>query len=94
MSKIGVWTPEQDIQKKETAPKDASKTKSKSAERNFWDDCIKQKRGLTFRLVDTTELEGKLIAYDNYFLLIETEGGKPRLIHKGGLLWVEASCKN
>lgn len=86
MAKTLVWTPEQDVRKKETAKPDANKPKKQSAERSFWDDCIKQKGLLTFRLTDTTEIVGKLRAYDNYFLLIETEG-KQRLLHKGGLLW-------
>jgi sRNA-binding regulator protein Hfq len=90
MSKIGVFPPDQDIRqpdgKKET--KEASKPKEKklSAEIDFWTDCIKQKCSLTFRLIDATELKGKLVAYDNYFLLVEAEG-KQRLLHKGGLLW-------
>jgi sRNA-binding regulator protein Hfq len=85
MSKIGVWTSDQDKKKGEVAK---TKPKKQSAEKDFWDNCISEKRMVTFRLRDTTEIAGKLLAYDNYFLLIEIDG-KQRLVHKGALFWVE-----
>ncbi|MFQ5771969.1 MAG: hypothetical protein ACE5HX_15650 [bacterium] len=85
MGKIGVWKPEPE----EKAQKQKAKVKEKqSAEKSFWETCISEKRDMTFRFVDSSEASGKLLAYDNYFLLVEIDG-KQRLIHKGGLLWVE-----
>jgi len=91
MSKIGVWKPEQEIKakSKNLSKFEPAKGNKKSAEQPFWGNCIADNRILTFRFMDSTEISGRLIAYDNYFILIETEDGKQRLVHKGGLLWAE-----